>query len=208
MATTAPEMAPDARPERDHSILSHVPPGISADQAASVAEQVFGVSGELRMLSSERDSNFHIRLADGVQALLKFTNAKEERGVTGMQTAALMNLAVVAPDLPVQRICQTRSGKAWDVIVGPSGQEHVVRLLSWLDGTMLHAPQRRLDQRDRSRRKHPQDTPAARSEIDRGQTAFRGDSRRTGHRLTPMVDGSEHGNGRCWSCRCRRKVTK
>ncbi|MFQ6185995.1 phosphotransferase [Sinorhizobium meliloti] len=123
----------------ESSLLSVAPPGISLEEASHIAKRVFGVSGEIKMLSSERDSNFHIRLAGGEQALLKITNVAEDRDVTAMQTAALAHIAAVNPRLPVQRICQTLSGEPWEMIEGPSRQEHVARLLTFIDGTMLHA---------------------------------------------------------------------
>ncbi|WP_429818962.1 phosphotransferase [Ensifer sp. B1-9] len=123
----------------ESSLLSVAPPGISLEDASHIAKRVFGVSGEIRILSSERDSNFYIRLTSGEQALLKITNVAENRDVTAMQTAALAHIAAVNPSLPVQRICQTLSGEPWEMIEGPSGQEHVARLLTFIDGTMLHA---------------------------------------------------------------------
>lgn len=137
--TTDPARAPDARAADANMLLSHQPPGVPIEEAGGIAQRIFGITGRFRSLSSERDANFHVTLADGTQALLKITNAREDRSVTAMQTAALMHLAVVDPDLPVQRICETLKGEAWEVITGPSGHEHVVRLLTWLDGTMLHA---------------------------------------------------------------------
>ncbi|SED75110.1 phosphotransferase [Rhodobacter sp. 24-YEA-8] len=137
--TTDPALAPDARAADANLLLSQDPPGISITQAEEIALRTFGIAGQFRSLSSERDSNFHVSLACGTQALLKITNASEDRSVTAMQTAALMHLAVIDPDLPVQRICQTLNGEAWDIVTGPSGQQHIVRLLTWLDGTMLHA---------------------------------------------------------------------
>ena len=125
----------------EDALLSHPPPGIAPGAAAAIAARMFGVSGEMRMLASERDSNFHIRLPGGTQALLKITNAVEDRGVTAMQTAALAWLAAVDPDLPVQRVCRTLDGGESAIVIGPSGQEHVVRLLTWVEGTMLHAVQ-------------------------------------------------------------------
>ncbi|WP_157971239.1 phosphotransferase [Pseudogemmobacter bohemicus] len=137
--TTDPALAPDARPGDANMVLSKEPPGICPAGAEDIAMRVFGISGRFRALSSERDSNYHVTLPCGSQALLKITNAGEDRGVTAMQTSALMHLAVVDPELPVQRICQTLAGAPWDIITGPSGQQHVVRLLTWLEGTMLHA---------------------------------------------------------------------
>ena len=139
VVTTDPACTAQAGAAADSGLLSQAPPGVTPEEAARIAAHVFGVSGEMRMLSSERDSNFHIRLASGEQALLKITNAAEDRAVTAMQTAALAHLAAVDPSLPVQRICETLGGKPFEIVTGSSGQEHVARLLTFIDGTMLHA---------------------------------------------------------------------
>lgn len=130
--STANEVAPDLA-----DLLAQDAPEIALDMAADLARDIYGVSGDIRMLSAEKDANFHIRLQDGHEALLKVTNAVEDRGVTQMQTAALMHLASTDPTLPVQRICQTLSGASSAIITGPSGDAHVVRLMTFLDGTIL-----------------------------------------------------------------------
>lgn len=135
----AAALIPGGAPREDDGLLSSAPPGIGVAEAAGLAERIFGLRGEVFALSSERDSNFRIRLQDGTQALLKVSNAAEDRAVTAMQTAALIYIAAVDPDLPVQRVHATRDGNAWAEITGPSGARHVVRLVSFLDGDMLHA---------------------------------------------------------------------
>ena len=130
--STAPAPAPDRA-----DILAQDAPLITQDKAAELAREIFGVIGEIRPLSAEKDANFHIRLTNGEEALLKITNAAEDRGVTDMQTAALMHLAAIDPALPVQRIFQTLTGASSAIITGPSGDEHVVRLMSYLKGTIL-----------------------------------------------------------------------
>lgn len=120
-------------------LLSHTPPSVTKDDAAEIALRVFGVSGQMRALSSERDANFRLSLPDGTHALLKITNAMEDRDVTEMQTEALLHLAAIDPTLPVQRVYETREGRPSSVIADADGREHVVRLLTFLDGTMLHA---------------------------------------------------------------------
>jgi Ser/Thr protein kinase RdoA (MazF antagonist) len=54
-----------------------------------------------------------------------------------MQTAALMHLAMTDPSLPVQRICASRDGNASETVTGPDGQTHIVRLMTFLGGTIL-----------------------------------------------------------------------
>ncbi|MFX0542256.1 phosphotransferase [Roseovarius sp. S4756] len=128
---------PSEAPPALTDLLAHDAPEISLDMAADLARDLYGISGSIRPLSAEKDANFHIRLDTGEEALLKVTNAVEDRGVTDMQTAALMHLAKVDPSLPVQRICQTLTGAPSAIITGPNGDAHVVRLMTFLSGTVL-----------------------------------------------------------------------
>ncbi|WP_439623545.1 phosphotransferase [Shinella sp.] len=137
LATTDPARAPDRTGGEGHSLLASSGPRISPGDAADFARQFYGVDGKVRMLSSERDANFHIQLPGGEQALLKVSNSMEDRAETGMQTAALMHIAAVDPGLPVQRIHAAKDGSAWVLIDGPSGDRHIVRLMSYIEGTML-----------------------------------------------------------------------
>jgi Ser/Thr protein kinase RdoA (MazF antagonist) len=137
LATTDPARAPDRTGGEGQSLLASSGPRIGPDEAADLARRFYGVEGKVRILSSERDANFHIALSGGQQALLKVSNAMEDMAETGMQTAALMHLAAVDPGLPVQRIHATTNGAAWALIDGPSGDRHIVRLMSYIEGTML-----------------------------------------------------------------------
>ena len=118
-------------------LLAQDAPAISLEIAADTALELYGVSGEIRPLSAERDANFHIRLDTGEEALLRITNAVEDRAVTDMQTAVLMHLAAVDPSLPVQRIHASLAGRSSEIMNGPDGQTHVVRLMTFLRGTVL-----------------------------------------------------------------------
>lgn len=118
-------------------ILNHDAPAITPERAAALAQEYYGITGSVRTLSAEKDANFHISLPSGDAALLKITNAAEDRDVTDMQTAALMHLMAVDPDLPVPHIYQSLSGEAFHIVTGLAGQTHVVRLMSYLEGTVL-----------------------------------------------------------------------
>ena len=64
----------------------------------------------------------------------------------GFQTALLLHLAAVAPELPVQRVVATLDGRAeiavsvpFDASAAGSGSGRLVRMTSWLDGRLLGA---------------------------------------------------------------------
>tara|TARA_R110001599_G_scaffold115505_4_gene282271 strand:+ start:2332 stop:3423 length:1092 start_codon:yes stop_codon:yes gene_type:complete len=118
-------------------LLAHDPPLFDTAMAADVALRLYGVSGAIQPLAAEKDANFLIVLTTGEEALLKITNAVEDRAVTDMQTAALMHLASADPTLPVQRICASLNGNASEAVTTADGQSHVVRLLTYLGGTIL-----------------------------------------------------------------------
>lgn len=123
--------------DRPADLLSFAAPDISAARAVEIAGDVFGVTGTVKRLTAEKDANFCIHPAGGKPVLLKITNAAEAPGVTDMQTAALIHLAAVDPSLLVPRVCETLSGDTAQLIVGPDGQTHVVRLLTFLEGIVL-----------------------------------------------------------------------
>lgn len=125
---------PAAAAEED--LLAQDAPDVSTGQAAALARDLYGIEGEIRALSAEKDANFRVRLASGAEALLKLTNAAEARAVTDMQTQMLIHLAGVDPGLPVPRVHATLSGAASEV-VEHAGRAHVVRLLGFLPGTIL-----------------------------------------------------------------------
>ena len=118
-------------------LLAHDPPAITAVMAAEIAQRLYRISGDVRGLTAEKDANFLITLPCGEQALLKITNAVEDSAVTDMQTAALMHLASADPTLPVQRICASLKGNPSEIITAADGQTHVVRLMTYLRGTIL-----------------------------------------------------------------------
>ncbi len=116
--------------------LTQDAPAITPRHAADLARDLYGIGGEIRALSAEKDANFHIRLKNGQEALLKITNAAEDPSVTDMQTRVLIHLAMVDPALPVPRVHASLSGAASERVEA-AGQAHVVRLLGFLPGTVL-----------------------------------------------------------------------
>lgn len=121
-------------------VLTTAAPPISREEADTAALRHFGVTGSVRDLTSERDRNFHIATADGQGYVLKFTNPAEPQIVTGFQTAAMLHVAARDPALPVPRVMTSLDG-APQVVVDVHGSPMVLRLLTYLEGTPLHATQ-------------------------------------------------------------------
>lgn len=120
-------------------LLAAAPPEMSLPEAAALAAQHFGVSGELRRLTSERDLNLHIATAAGGY-VLKLANPAEPAEVTDFQTRALLHLE--GKGLPVPQVIRTGQGATGVTL--PQGH---LRLLTYLEGVPLHMAPRSVAQR-------------------------------------------------------------
>lgn len=113
----------------------------------ALARTHFGISGTASKLTSERDANFRLRLADGTSHVLKIANPAEETLVTNLQTMALLHIAEKDPGLPVQRISASLAGRHEEILTAPDGRPMVLRLFSYLEGDPLHLVARSTAQR-------------------------------------------------------------
>jgi Ser/Thr protein kinase RdoA (MazF antagonist) len=125
---------------------------VSTALAAEIALRHYGVVAAAERLASEFDDTFRLVGDDGSRWLLKVgaepvaaepvaaepagadTDAAASAGGAGFQTALLLHLAAVAPELPVQRVVPTLDGRPE---LRRSGR--LVRMTSWLDGRLLGA---------------------------------------------------------------------
>ncbi|BAI75056.1 homoserine kinase (plasmid) [Azospirillum sp. B510] len=129
-------------------VLTTVAPPIPVNEAGVMMRRHFGVTGTVRELSSERDRNFHVTAAGGQGSggqgfvgqsfVLKFTNPAEPPLVTSFQTEAMRHVAVRDATLPVPRVVPTLDGETQATVV-VDGHPMILRLLTYLDGTPLHA---------------------------------------------------------------------
>jgi 4-aminobutyrate aminotransferase-like enzyme/Ser/Thr protein kinase RdoA (MazF antagonist) len=105
------------------SVLESKPPGFTADQAAQIAAELFGVAASATALGSERDQAF--LLDDGRSGgVLKISNAGEDVAPLELEEAAIAHVAAVDPALPVARLLEPRR----------SFEGHHVRIFERLHG--------------------------------------------------------------------------
>lgn len=119
------------------ALLSVPPPELHVAEVADHLARHWGMQGALDPLTSERDLNFRLT-TDAGRFVVKIANVAEPVEQTRFQNRALRHIEATDPTLPVPRVLATLVG-ADDVIL-PSG--HLMRVISWLDGTPLHAAPR------------------------------------------------------------------
>ena len=122
---------------RTESVLEAKAPALSAEEAAEVAQRVFGIQGSAHPLSSERDQNFRLREGDGREWVLKIANPAEDPAILDMQTQALLHIARVDPELAIPRIKTTPDDALFHQIDGLDGRRFIARVLSFLPGQLL-----------------------------------------------------------------------
>lgn len=114
------------------------PPQIGEAEARDLARDLFGVTGRVAKLASERDANFHVAAEGGPGFVLKVGNAAEDPAITEFQTRALRHIAARAPGLPVPLVHRSRDGADEARHTIAAGSLHVVRLLTYLPGEPQH----------------------------------------------------------------------
>ena len=118
-------------------VLSDGPPPVSDAEAVRIIRRHWGISAHVEPLVSERDHNFRVQAEGFRESVLKIAHPAEPRSVTNFQTAALRHIALVDPTLAVPAVIPSLGGaEELDLEVG-DGPRRVVRLLTFLPGTLL-----------------------------------------------------------------------
>ncbi len=125
-----------ASDENDIRFLNPEPPKFTQQQAKQSAFDLFGLTGEMKPLYSERDQNFRIRSPKD-DFVFKISNAHEDASVIDLQTKTLLHLAKNDPNLPVPEVVLNKNGKDHDFIEADDGKQHMVRVLTYLPGVVM-----------------------------------------------------------------------
>ncbi len=106
------------------------------EDAARVARECFDLEGTLLELTSERDRNFLITTSAGDHFVLKIAHADESPAILDLQHRALAQIAQRAPELAMPRAVRSAAGHEVESIIAPDGASHLVRVLTWVPGTV------------------------------------------------------------------------
>ncbi len=118
-------------------MLTTTPPAFSDAEALGIADKHFGIKAGIQRLVSERDQNFRLATEDGRRFVLKISNHAEQLEVVDFQNQALLHVAKKDASLPVPGVIPTLDGQLHSQ-VKHAGERHFVRVLSWMDGSVLH----------------------------------------------------------------------
>jgi len=112
------------------------PPNFAAECVAAVVVENFNLSGDYTQLVSERDQNFRLRTSDGQKFVVKVTGLDEDRIATDFQIALLSHFEKNGFNY-APKVFSTVSGEKRSVITSDAGQEYCLRIVTWLDGSLL-----------------------------------------------------------------------
>jgi 4-aminobutyrate aminotransferase-like enzyme/Ser/Thr protein kinase RdoA (MazF antagonist) len=116
------------------SLLEHVP-AFQPDQVHQLVRQYYNLWGRVQPLPSERDQNFLLHIEDGRRFVFKIANGLEERTLLEAQNDAMRYVARNISFCP--QVIPTIDGEDIKDIKTAEGEEHFIRLVSYLPGTPL-----------------------------------------------------------------------
>jgi len=126
---------------RSSSLLSQArpmfetpPPDVSAEEAARIAQAIYGIAGQTKLLSGERDTNYRIAPEGAAPVVPKFINDAEPDAEAEMQAMALEHLAQTADGVAVPHAIPTLRNERFFRTATLNGQAVRGRCYSFLTG--------------------------------------------------------------------------
>ena len=117
--------------------LTHDQPSFALDAAERAARHLYGLEAGAEPLPGERDQNVLLTTPSGERFVMKISSASEDLQALDLQNQVLARLAAAAPSLALPRVRFAPDGAAIARLLGPDGEAHPVRLLTWVRGRVL-----------------------------------------------------------------------
>lgn len=108
-----------------------------AERVAELIESEYALSGALTRIHTEKDDTFRLDTRRG-RYLVKIAPAAEDMNIVNLQSAAMVHLEQHAPDIPAQRLIRGVRQQVETPVRDQDGRSRVLRVLSYLDGVLLH----------------------------------------------------------------------
>lgn len=124
-------------------------PNFTIEEAREIVKSLYGLSGDLRELPSERDQNFHVITDAGDEYVLKIAAKSELRETLEMQNSAMHHLSIAPYKISSPTIKRSINGLEIETTIGDR-TPHFVRLVSYLPGRVFakvnpHTPELLVD---------------------------------------------------------------
>ena len=137
-------------PKPAADIFAMLDPGrgvaISENLAAEILEEMYGLAGSLRLLTGERDQNFHLAQSGCDGFIFKVWGQSQRSEEVELLTAVLAFLERNAPRLRVPRLLLGRDGRDLVTFKDHVGNERRGVVYSFLPGQPLSAVERTVSQ--------------------------------------------------------------
>jgi 4-aminobutyrate aminotransferase-like enzyme/Ser/Thr protein kinase RdoA (MazF antagonist) len=117
--------------------VKFIQPSFSLEEVQAIGRRHYGIDSGGDPLPSERDQNVILMDARQRRYVLKISNAEEDPRVIDLQNAALEHLAATAPEVELPRVQRSLDGASVVTVSDAQGAPHLVRLLTWVPGTVL-----------------------------------------------------------------------
>ena len=117
-------------------------PRFTASDALEAALARYGLTGRAAPLPSERDQNFLIADPRRGKFVLKIANRGDSAELLDFQHQGMRRVAARSCGVEVPRLVPSLAGADVETITSRTGTQHRLRMLTWIDGTVLaeHTP--------------------------------------------------------------------
>jgi Ser/Thr protein kinase RdoA (MazF antagonist) len=107
-------------------------------EASKLLHRHYGITGKVERLAGEKDHNFLVTTDGSERYVLKISHHDEQMEVVRFQRGALKHMAGEDPGLFIPAVIRAADGVYEMQLEMSDGSVRIVRLLSYLEGTMLH----------------------------------------------------------------------
>ncbi len=112
-------------------------PPFTERNALRIADKLYGVTGSVQELPSERDRNYLLSTQTGEEYVLKIAAGSEQREVLELQNSAMQHLSDHGIQVQCPKVVETSEGAQIASVEDDDGNSHFVRLLTFLPGKVL-----------------------------------------------------------------------
>ncbi len=100
-------------------------------------DELYGITGSVQELPSERDQNFYVKTEKGKEYVLKISNIFEKKETLDLQNEAMLHLANLDDSGRYPLVLQTKSNELIATYQKDDKTSHFVRLVTYLPGKVL-----------------------------------------------------------------------